>query len=710
MTKISNLYSLTNYITANSSGSISIAPSTSGYTFDVSGSSRFTGAASFSSSIDIAQSTTIRGYSGTTGAGLFLAYGSAGAGIGSLYSYNYGTSTYGGTVVDGSYVALYNSGAEKMRITGGNVGIGTTSPNRNLEVSTGSDTYIRATGNRGNADGVHIGNIEFYNSFSSIIAGEVRGITGTGGTQSASGQLAFYTNNTGTYSEKMRITSGGNVGIGTTSPVGKLDVALLNTRRFIVTYDDSLITIKGASDTGAGENLRIIGDNLIFNTSSAGSGTERMRITSVGNFDYGGFNVQSSNNSIYRQAFYGALSIMWRNAEDAYLNSNHTYGSSNTNVATYTSSNGLGRLTIGGGNFEWGTYNGSVTAGSAYSITSKFIINSAGNVGIGTSSPSYKLSVNGVGSFAGSSTVTGTVFIQSGHQWSLNADQSGGGSPVFSGSGFYIKNENTATIALGFTTGGAATFANDIRTDGGTVKVGAGSNNYYTQMSTAYNYPYVDSYFDSVAGASYEGRLNFRTSTGGGSLSTKMTIYNNGRLIVGSTADGATGLVQIHGTARAVQLVASEGGITAGNYAVYGHDDNNGYINVVRSIYTGDFHFKFDGTSKANINRTSGAYTATSDSRLKTNIADSQSVLSLINQIKVRSYNWIGNDIYEPYGLIAQELYEIFPQYVYKPKNESENWGLSKGELVPVLVKAIQELKSELDTAKQEIAELKLAK
>jgi hypothetical protein len=80
----------------------------------------------------------------------------------------------------------------------------------------------------------------------------------------------------------LNIKENGNVGIGTSTPVGKLDVTLVNTRRFIVTYDDSIITIKGASDTGAGENLRMIGDNLIFNTNSVGSGTERMRITSTG--------------------------------------------------------------------------------------------------------------------------------------------------------------------------------------------------------------------------------------------------------------------------------------------------------------------------------------------------------------------------------------------------------------------------------------------
>jgi hypothetical protein len=93
----------------------------------------------------------------------------------------------------------------------------------------------------------------------------------------------------------------------------------------------------------------------------------------------------------------------------------------------------------------------------------RMTITSGGNVLIGTTTDAgYKLSVNGTGSFAGSPTVTGRVYIQSGHQWSLNADQSGGGSPAFAGSGFYIKNENTNTIALGFNTGGAATFIDNV--------------------------------------------------------------------------------------------------------------------------------------------------------------------------------------------------------------------------------------------------------
>jgi len=71
---------------------------------------------------------------------------------------------------------------------------------------------------------------------------------------------------------------------------------------------------------------------------------------------------------------------MWRNAEDAYFDSNHTYSSTNTNVATYTSTNDIGRLSIYGGVFTWDTYNGSVTAGTAYALTNVFGITKAGAV------------------------------------------------------------------------------------------------------------------------------------------------------------------------------------------------------------------------------------------------------------------------------------------------------------------------------------------
>jgi hypothetical protein len=90
-----------------------------------------------------------------------------------------------------------------------------------------------------------------------------------------------------------------------------------------------------------------------------------------------------------------------------------------------------------------------------------------------------------------------------------------------------IFRTQSGTEAVRYLSSGQANFANIVRTDN-PIQVGAGSNNYYTQVTTAYNYPYVDSYFDSVAGASYEGRLNFRTNTGGGSMTTQLSITNVG--------------------------------------------------------------------------------------------------------------------------------------------------------------------------------------
>ena len=181
----------------------------------------------------------------------------------------------------------------------GCVGIGATSPCASLHiVPTASNSVIFPViiNNQANCPSAGYGvGLRLQNS--SISGGNesnkwagIAAIAGGSSGYSNDTDLAFYvgcfilaSNITCPPVEKMRIQSStGNVGIGTTSPIGKLDVSLLNTRRFIVTYDDSIITIKGASDTGAGENLRIIGDNLIFNTNSVGSGSERMRITSTG--------------------------------------------------------------------------------------------------------------------------------------------------------------------------------------------------------------------------------------------------------------------------------------------------------------------------------------------------------------------------------------------------------------------------------------------
>ena len=182
----------------NGTGNVGINIGTNpSYRLQVGGTLGVSGAATFSSSVDIAQSATVRGFSGNAGAGLFINYGSAGAGIGSLFSYNYGTSTYGGTVIDGSYVSIYNSGTPRMTVTGGNVGIGLTNPQTQLHLN-GVITFTEA-----NLNTVRLNQISSAHSDGN----------------SANNNLRFLVSNgSGTTAERMRINGEGNVGIGRTSP------------------------------------------------------------------------------------------------------------------------------------------------------------------------------------------------------------------------------------------------------------------------------------------------------------------------------------------------------------------------------------------------------------------------------------------------------------------------------------------------------------
>ena len=104
-----------------------------------------------------------------------------------------------------------------------------------------------------------------------------------------SGAHSWYTAPSGTagdaisFTQAMTLDASGNLVVGNTSALGKLDIGLSGTaRRLLVTYDDSLVTVKSAGSSANPEVLRMIGDDIRFNTGTSGSGSERARITSGG--------------------------------------------------------------------------------------------------------------------------------------------------------------------------------------------------------------------------------------------------------------------------------------------------------------------------------------------------------------------------------------------------------------------------------------------
>ena len=132
-----------------------------------------------------------------------------------------------------SNIVLKTDNTERMRIdSSGNVGIGIDSPSAKLDVAA-EDPVIRITNTKTNlVQNDVIGGLEFFTKDASVGASRVlSAITSSNTTSSAtpSGNLIFKTSTGGggavAATEKMRIDSSGNVGIGTTSPAVSLDIS-----------------------------------------------------------------------------------------------------------------------------------------------------------------------------------------------------------------------------------------------------------------------------------------------------------------------------------------------------------------------------------------------------------------------------------------------------------------------------------------------------
>ena len=109
-------------------------------------------------------------------------------------------------------------------------------------------------------------------------------------------------------------------------------------------------------------------------------------------------------------------------------------------------------------------------------------------------------------------------------------------------------------------------------------------------------------------------------------------------------------------------------------------------------------------TSKGYIDGTTGAYVAVSDLRAKKNIVDCSYGLTEIMAMRPVIYNMIEEKDGDAkhLGFIAQEIKEIVNEAVSSTSSEEELYGLDKSGLIPILVKAIQELKAEIDLLKGE--------
>ena len=166
----------------------------------------------------------------------------------------------------------------------------------------------------------------------------------------------------------------------------------------------------------------------------------------------------------------------------------------------------------------------------------------------------------------------------------------------------------------------------------------------------------------------------------------------NGFFRVGTTvASGVSGLSQFRTTTSGVAALTLHNTSTTSVLSV--HSEATAGDNIFLDLRTEAAGGSQRGT--IDYNRAGGLvrYNTTSDARLKINIRDSGSALAIVKAIKVRAFEWRNSEAKLSFWPVAQELYEVFPDAVSKPADESkEQWAVDTSVLIPVLIKAVQEL------------------
>ena len=172
---------------------------------------------------------------------------------------------------------------------------------------------------------------------------------------------------------------------------------------------------------------------------------------------------------------------------------------------------------------------------------------------------------------------------------------------------------------------------------------------------------------------------------------------SGGSTLFGKTSSSATVAGTTIGTTSA-GITSSNSSLATNTYHVYRTGATSpGY----------KFYVNFGGQ----IYSTETSISALSDIRLKENIVDLETGLSEVMALKPRRFDWKEGDNKNVTGFIAQEVETVLPDLIgdFKHNEIDDCKSLKMGDMLPTLVKAIQELSDKLDTANAKIEALENA-
>jgi len=539
----------------------------------------------------------------------------------------------------------------------GNVGIGTTNPQGKLEVAVDSGLV------RLSSSGTNYNGIEFYGGGVQKGAIGYAGSASNFGAQTSAGDIAIMSKGTNLHFETGTGNSntlmflganGGNVGIGTTSPGGKLSV-FNDASDLIVKLQDTRTSTSGdyltkqafydyngeAAYIGARHNYYFSATPraLVFGVS----GNEYMRISNSGYVGIGTTNVGN---------------VLTLNRASTYAMEYDLAGAAKAMIGIPSNANDLATGSASGDLIIRGQGNNILFTTDSGTTTQMYLKN-GGNVGIGTASPQSKLHV--------SSSLNGQQVLVN------------------------VSNTNTGASAFG-----------EMRVSGDQDYLRIGTT------SRAYSGWTGDSFIYASAGK----KLRF------GANDTEIMTLSSGKVGINTTSPET--MLDIQSTAPTIRFHYP--GNSGSSYI--GGNANNDI--VMSATSSGANIIMTTGTGKVGIGTTSPGYTLTvngtawvtsgtwtgSDARWKGKVVSLSPSGSLDKVLALRpvSFEWKNNTGMNfpngtQVGFIAQEVEKIIPEVV--TADNSGYKGISYEKMVPVVAGAIQEQQRQIDSQKEQIEKLK---
>jgi hypothetical protein len=634
-------------------------------------------------------------------------------------------------------VAISTNGTGRLFVASdGKIGCGIAAPSYGLQLINSASSF--ALGETGS-------NVRFvlnYASPTSSTAAPTITSDGEGlyyfGRNGYTGQHVFYSGPSNT--ERMRLTSTGLLGLGTSSPGALLSInsSYAGYGLAAITDGSPLVAITGGRD----KFIRIDGGAY-----QGGTSTASIHLSNSGASNY---NLASGH-------------LLQSGCFDN--------GSSNSNYFTISSSS---------------------YSGSAYTYTERLRIDSSGRVGIGSTVPRALLDIGGSAAFSGGTYQAPKLAVSNGYI-SVKSDPADGASRLTligdsaTGDGVIDWGGNIAS-SLKFTNNGTergrwdssgrflvgtSTATNNLRLDekfaivGTTANYpgmaitgytgGAGGTDYSPLIELKRSRGTTDGSFTKVEsgdalgkimflgadGSSWAGgayieafvdgatsagdlptRLAFSTTADGASSPTeRMRIGQNGYIQCSETGtyspDGGSGWHKFYQSAnqRCIQTYSTSGSFTNSaltQYIAAGGGTGSGFATGYSD--TGSIQ-RYIIYSNGNLVNYNNAYGAISDLKLKENIIDAPTQWDDIKRIRVRKYNFKQGGAHTQIGLIAQEVELVSPGLVTEsPDRDTEGNDLgtvTKSVNYSVLymkaVKALQEAMERIEALEADVAQLKSA-